>query len=208
MTIMVRTQRCVTTWFGRRKGPHTGTKKHSTENMNEVMKGALVKIHFELRHFAIAKATHDSFNSSMVQVIVLQPAKAEPISAYKCENSAESDRPIHKKLSVAKDDSEACVQDPDEGRGGSSHNSVDREENDGTDEDQGNDVVGRGSESVFFSELELLTTGKPNLLQGKGARTNRVARGRRKSEGHNDDERATKDISICQPVQLQNVMRL
>jgi hypothetical protein len=57
-----------------------------------MLKGALVEVYFELRHFCIRKkneVSFNSFNSSVQQVIILQPSKARPSNAYKRRNILE-----------------------------------------------------------------------------------------------------------------------
>lgn len=46
------------------------------QDVEEMMKGALVEVHFELWHFCIQKKKEDSFNSMVQQVVVLQPGRA------------------------------------------------------------------------------------------------------------------------------------
>jgi hypothetical protein len=57
-----------------------------------MLKGALVEVHFEFRHFCIKKKNKDSFNASVQQVIILQPGKAQPANTYKQHNIL--DRPM------------------------------------------------------------------------------------------------------------------
>ena len=67
-------------------------------NVNNVIKGALVELHFELHHFAIRRAALDSFNATIEQIIVLRPGEARPMTAYKRKNPRIG--PIHVKLTV------------------------------------------------------------------------------------------------------------
>ena len=64
-------------------------------DVNETLRGALVELHFELRHFAIHKKNQDSFNASIEQIIVLQPGPPQAVSKYK--RASLEDGPICKK---------------------------------------------------------------------------------------------------------------
>ena len=55
-------------------------------DVNNAIKGALIELHFELHHFTIRKAGHDSFNATIEQIIVLRPGKPCPMTAYKRKN--------------------------------------------------------------------------------------------------------------------------
>jgi hypothetical protein len=59
-------------------------------DVNEVIKGALVEIHFKLNHYHIRpeypRENLDSFNGSIQHIRVLQPGEARPVSAYKRKN--------------------------------------------------------------------------------------------------------------------------
>ncbi|KAH9033408.1 hypothetical protein EDB85DRAFT_1832833, partial [Lactarius pseudohatsudake] len=59
------------------------------EQVRDIVKGALVEVHFELHHYHIRKNGYDSFNGSIEQIIVLQPSDIQPISAYKRKNVEE-----------------------------------------------------------------------------------------------------------------------
>ena len=54
--------------------------------VNEVIEGALVDLHFALFHFAIRKKNEDSFNGTMEQVLMLQPGEPRPATVYKRKN--------------------------------------------------------------------------------------------------------------------------
>lgn len=56
------------------------------EDVHAMLKGALVEVHFELKHFCIKKKKEDSFNAFVQQVIILQPGKARPVNAFKRRN--------------------------------------------------------------------------------------------------------------------------
>lgn len=47
------------------------------EDVQETLRGALVEVQFELRHFHIQRENRDSFNATVQQVLVLQPGVAE-----------------------------------------------------------------------------------------------------------------------------------
>ncbi|KAH9008174.1 hypothetical protein EDB84DRAFT_1250467, partial [Lactarius hengduanensis] len=53
------------------------------EEVTEVVKGALIEVHFRLFHYFIHNQSFDSFNATVEQVIVLQPSTPEPSSPYK-----------------------------------------------------------------------------------------------------------------------------
>ena len=57
-----------------------------------------MEVHFQLRHFLVSNSNYDSYNGSVVQVIVLRPAEAEAISEYQEECTLEG--PIRKKPSL------------------------------------------------------------------------------------------------------------
>jgi len=60
-------------------------------NVNDVIRGALVEMHFELYHYSIRaknQGPQDSFNAHIQQILVLQPGKQRPITAYKRKNFA------------------------------------------------------------------------------------------------------------------------
>lgn len=54
--------------------------------VNDTVRGALVEIHFEFRHFAILKKVQDSFNASIEQIIVIRPGESRPATGYKRKN--------------------------------------------------------------------------------------------------------------------------
>ena len=66
-------------------------------DVNDAIKGALVEIHFELHHFSIRKAGHDSFNATIEQILVLRPGEPRPTTVYKRKNPR--DGPIEVKAS-------------------------------------------------------------------------------------------------------------
>ncbi|KAH9009399.1 hypothetical protein EDB85DRAFT_2162774 [Lactarius pseudohatsudake] len=49
------------------------------EQVTDIVKGALVEVHFELYHYHIRNKGYDSFNSSIEQIIVLQPGEIQHI---------------------------------------------------------------------------------------------------------------------------------
>ena len=55
-------------------------------NVNDVIRGALVEMHFELNHYCIRGKNQDSFNAHIQQIQVLQPGKPRPLNAYKRKN--------------------------------------------------------------------------------------------------------------------------
>ena len=55
-------------------------------DVQNLLKGALVEVQFELRHFSIAKKKEDSYNATVKQVLVLQPGRERPPNAFKRRN--------------------------------------------------------------------------------------------------------------------------
>jgi hypothetical protein len=76
---------------------YIGDKYVSVEKVNDTLRGALVEIHFEVRHFTIQQKNFDSFNASIKQIIVLQPGEPEEASPYKRDSVLEGSEPIRKK---------------------------------------------------------------------------------------------------------------
>ncbi|KAN0137727.1 hypothetical protein V8E53_004483 [Lactarius tabidus] len=73
-------------------------------NVNDIMDvlaGALIEMHFEIRHYAIKGSDPplDSFNASIQQIMVLQPGEARPPTAYK--RSTDDDGPIRMNPTLA-----------------------------------------------------------------------------------------------------------
>lgn len=68
-------------------------------DVNNTIRGALVEVHFELRHYFIAAESYDSFNVTIEQILVLQPGAAPPDTPYKRKNVR--DGPIRLKPSPA-----------------------------------------------------------------------------------------------------------
>ena len=68
-------------------------------DVNTAIKGALVELHFELHHFAIRRAGHDSFNATIEQIVVLRPGEPRPTTAYKRKNPR--DAPIDVKATIS-----------------------------------------------------------------------------------------------------------
>ncbi|KAH9014178.1 hypothetical protein EDB83DRAFT_2321557 [Lactarius deliciosus] len=60
------------------------------DEVNNVLKGALVELHFELHHYHIrikeSNTNFDCFNATIEQIIILQTSAARPSSAYKRKN--------------------------------------------------------------------------------------------------------------------------
>jgi hypothetical protein len=69
-------------------------KLTAVNDITNVLTGALIEIHFELRHYAIKGTTTplDSFNANIEQIIIIQPGEARPPTAYK--RSTDEDGPI------------------------------------------------------------------------------------------------------------------
>jgi hypothetical protein len=62
-------------------------------NVQDMLKGALVEVYFELRHFGFAKKKEDSFNATVEQVLILQPGTVHPATAFNRKNVKDS--PVH-----------------------------------------------------------------------------------------------------------------
>ncbi|KAH9028294.1 hypothetical protein EDB85DRAFT_1892587 [Lactarius pseudohatsudake] len=64
-------------------------KPVKVDEATNVLKGALVEVHFELHHYHIrnkeGNTEFDSLNASIEQIIILQLSNARPTSAYKCK---------------------------------------------------------------------------------------------------------------------------
>ena len=65
---------------------YVGDRFIKPEKVHEMLKGALVEVSFELRHYCIQKKHEDSFNALVQQVLILQPGKARPCNAFKRRN--------------------------------------------------------------------------------------------------------------------------
>ncbi|KAH9062543.1 hypothetical protein EDB83DRAFT_2224081 [Lactarius deliciosus] len=65
-------------------------KPVKTDEVNNILKGALVELHFELHHYHIrikeSNTNFDCFNATIEQIIILQTSGARPSSAYKRKN--------------------------------------------------------------------------------------------------------------------------
>lgn len=61
-------------------------------NVNEILKGALVELHFKFHHYNIRPTNQDSFNTTIQQIVVLLPGTSRPATAYKHKNIR--DRPV------------------------------------------------------------------------------------------------------------------
>ncbi|KAH9017857.1 hypothetical protein EDB85DRAFT_2154896 [Lactarius pseudohatsudake] len=68
------------------------------EQVSNVVPGALIKVHFQLYRYHIRTKTHDSFNGSIEQVMVLQPSQVQKSLPYKRKNVHEG--PIRLKPSL------------------------------------------------------------------------------------------------------------
>lgn len=68
-------------------------------DVNDTIEGAIVELHFELRHYYFKNKNQDSFNGSIEQLEVLQPGEAPPLSDYKRKDIDPRDGPVRKNLS-------------------------------------------------------------------------------------------------------------
>lgn len=59
---------------------YTGDCLVRPEDVEEQIRGALVELRFELRHYCIRSGDYDSFNASIEQIVILQPGEARPAS--------------------------------------------------------------------------------------------------------------------------------
>ena len=55
-------------------------------DVKATIRGALVEVQFDLHHYCIRSKLQDSFNATMVQILVIQPGKAEPVLSNKRKN--------------------------------------------------------------------------------------------------------------------------
>ena len=117
-----------------------------------IMKGALVEVQFELKHFTINKKKEDSFCAIVQQVLVLKPGETRPVTPYKRKIVEEGPVALHPALS----------EDPEkEGRGvpGPGLNSTNGRVSRSRDED----TLGESSTTANVSEereLQTLRDGK------------------------------------------------
>lgn len=65
---------------------YAGDRFIRLKDVHAMMKGALVAVHFELKHFYIKGKKEDSFNATVQQIDILQPGKARPANAFKRRN--------------------------------------------------------------------------------------------------------------------------
>jgi hypothetical protein len=135
---------------------YIGEKYVSVEKVNDTLCGALVEIHFELRHFTIRQKNFDSFNASIKQIIVLQPGEAEEASPYKRESELDGSEPIQKKPTLD-------LRKHDQGR------LVLASANSGSQQPSGKETVGSACEKTDDEQVEqTLTEGtnsKPHSLR-------------------------------------------
>lgn len=89
----------------------------------DVLAGALVKIQFELQHYHIGKKNHDSFNATMVQIIVLQPGAPPPTSALKRKNVWEG--PVRSNPILLERTGSNDIGQPEAGPSKNNHDSLD-----------------------------------------------------------------------------------
>ena len=64
-------------------------------DVKQTIKGALVEVHFELHHYCIRSKMQDSFNATVLQIIIIQPGVPEPVAIYEkeCSQGATSYKP-------------------------------------------------------------------------------------------------------------------
>ena len=70
--------------------------------VNNAIRGALVKIHLKFRHFTIQRRSQDSFNASIEQIIVLWPGEARPATGYKQKNVRDGPIRMNPNISLRK----------------------------------------------------------------------------------------------------------
>jgi hypothetical protein len=73
------------------------------KDVQEMLRGALVEVHFELRHFYFQEENKDSFNATVQQVLVLQPGVARPATACKRKDALEAPIRLNPTLVEAKE---------------------------------------------------------------------------------------------------------
>ena len=130
---------------------YVGDRFIKPQNVHAMLKGALVEVSFELRHFCIQKKHKDSFNASVQQVLILQPGKARPCNAYKRRNIF--DGPVR-----------ACPAPP----GSSAENSAGKISNEESDSNEGPSRIQLGGDREYsrarFTSLPPVLTSGPLQL--------------------------------------------
>ena len=107
-------------------------------NVNNMISGALVEMHFELYHYCIRATEQDSFNARIQQILVLQPGKPRPITTYKRKNVR--DGPIHLNQAMSK---RRCIES--NARAGCSNSATEKSEKDvGIPTESGNTLAFAG----------------------------------------------------------------
>ena len=74
------------------------------KNVASVMKGVLVEVQFEFKHFTINKKKEDSFCAIVQQVLVLKPGESRPVTAYKRKIVEEGPVSLHPVLGEESDE--------------------------------------------------------------------------------------------------------
>ena len=74
------------------------------KNVMDVLDGALVEIHFELRHFEIAVKNLHSFNANIEQIMVLQQGESRPATVYKRQAAEEGLIRVNPTLAALQDE--------------------------------------------------------------------------------------------------------
>lgn len=80
----------------------------------EALKGAIVEVQFELRHFRIQKKKVDSFNAKVQQIFVLKPGVPRPRSVFKRWNV--EDGPMKTQSKIARVQKDVVANGEDAGK--------------------------------------------------------------------------------------------
>lgn len=88
---------------------YTKKKLISIEHVPEVLSGALIELHFELRHFEIAAKKLHLFNGTIEQIMVLQPGQSRPATIYKRHTAEEGPIRMNPTLAALQDEAPSGV---------------------------------------------------------------------------------------------------
>ena len=77
------------------------------EDISDILDGALVKLHFELRHFEIAAKNLHLFNANIKQIMVLQLGEICPATVYKHHAAKDGSVRMNPTLAALQDEAES-----------------------------------------------------------------------------------------------------
>ena len=88
---------------------HVYVKKKliGVEDVPDILSGALVELHFELRHFEIATKDLHSFNGNIEQIMVLQPSQPRPATVFKRHTAEEGPIRMNPALAAIQDEAQS-----------------------------------------------------------------------------------------------------